>query len=322
MRRFALAILCLPLLAVSAAAYEPGTAGLLFLRLGVGERAAGMGDAYTALAADATALYWNPAGLAAMQGSQLHLMHNEWMQSVRQEFVGLAHHLPERAGLLPAGTYGIGLTNLNMDEMELREDSPASEPLGHFSAFDFALQMGYGRSVGAVDAGFSVKWIYSRLYESNAKGFLLDLGLRHVTRIPGLVVGAAFQHLGPAFKYDVEEFDAPRTLKLGAGYTLPVVFGGSDLSLAYDLLLLSDSDTGGGDPLGESKALSGRHHFGLELDYQGLAALRAGYKAGYDSQGASFGAGLRWRSFVFDYAFLAVSNDLGNAHRFGVTLDL
>jgi hypothetical protein len=308
--------LLLLLAALPAAAYEPGTSGLLFLRLGVGERAAGMGEAYTALAADATALYWNPAGLAAAPRTQLHLMHNEWIASVRQEFVGLAH--PTRMG-----TFAVGLTGLSMDELELREEVPSSEPLGHFSAFDIAVHGGFGRQLlPGVQAGIGLKWIYSRLYEESAKGFLVDIGLRHEAKIPGLTLGAALLHFGPKFKYVSEEFDAPRTVKLGAAWLAPAHPAGGDLRLAYDLLLLSDSDTTTDADLGVSKTLNVRHHMGAEFDYQGLAALRLGYKAGYDSQGFSVGAGLHWQQVTFDYAFLAVTNDLGSAHRLGLTLDL
>ena len=170
--------LLIALSTVSVHAYEPGTAGLLFLRLGVGERAAGMGEAYTALAQDATALYWNPAGLARLGTTQIHLMHNEWLQSLRQEFAGVGHPTPY-------GTFALGVTALSMDDMELREEVPTADPLGHFSAFDIAVHLGYGRSLPYdVDAGVAVKWIYSRLYEESAKGFLFDLGLRHEATIP------------------------------------------------------------------------------------------------------------------------------------------
>jgi hypothetical protein len=309
--------LALALIAPAASAYEPGTSGLLFLRLGVGERAAGMGEAYTAVARDATALYWNPAGLGGLEGTQLHLMHNEWLQSLRQEFVGVAH-------ATDLGTFALGFTALSQDDLELREELPSAEPLGHFSAFDLAFHAGYGRAlVHDVQAGLAVKFVYSRLYEDNAKGLLVDAGLRHDTRIPGLSIAAALQHFGGKFKYVADEFDAPRTVRLGAAYRPPRELGpGGSLLLAYDLLLLSDGDVSSDDTVGESTSLSARHHFGVEYDYRGQAALRAGYKVGYDSQGLSFGAGLRWRQFVFDYAFLAVDNDLGNAHRFGITLDL
>lgn len=309
-------LLLLALLAPSAVAYEPGTSGLLFLRLGVSERAAGMGEAYTALAADATALYWNPAGLAVVPGTQVHLMHNEWISSVRQEFVGVAHPTD-------LGTFAVGVTGLGMDEMERREELPSSEPLGHFSAFDIAVHGGFGRRVmERLDAGIAVKWIYSRIDEESAAGLLVDLGIRHEAVIPGLTLAASLLHFGPKFSYVSEEFDAPRTIKLGGAWLAPFSPRDSELTLAYDLLLLSDSDTQTDSDLGESKSLNARHHLGVEFDYKRLAALRLGYKGGYDSQSLTFGAGLRWNQIQFDYAFLPVDNDLGNSHRLGITLDL
>ena len=311
-----ISVLLVAMLAPVAAAYEPGTSGLLFLRLGVSERAAGMGEAYTALATDATALYWNPAGLASLERTQVHLMHNEWISSVRQEFVGLAHPTP-------LGTFAVGVTGLTMDDMERREELPSSEPLGHFSAFDIAVHGGFGRQIlEGLDAGIAIKWVYSRLDEENAKGFLVDLGIRHEAVIPGLTMAASLLHFGSKFSYVAEEFDAPRTIKLGAAWRAPFTPEDSDLHLAYDLLLLSDSDTESDADLGASKALNARHHLGAEYDFRRLAALRLGYKLGYDSQSFSFGAGLRWHQFQFDYAFLPVDNDLGNSHRLGITLDL
>jgi len=43
-----------------------GTTAAPFLSIEVGSRAIGMGGAFVALANDASALYWNPAGLARM----------------------------------------------------------------------------------------------------------------------------------------------------------------------------------------------------------------------------------------------------------------
>lgn len=315
LRRIILLSALLAMFAVPALAYEAGTAGLLFLRLGVGERAAGMGEAYTAVAGDATAIYWNPAGLASLDHTQLHLMHNEWMQSVRVEFAGLAHPTP-------AGTFSVGLTALNMDEIELREDLPSSEPLGHFSPFDLAFHLGWGRSLpGRVQAGMAVKWVYSRLYEESASGWLMDLGLRHDSAIPGLAMAVALQHFGPSFQYLSESFDAPRTIRFGLAWEKPNLPGDSGLTLAWDLLLLSDGDVSSSDEIGQAKALNARNHFGIEYDWKGLAALRAGYKAGYDSQGLTCGAGTSLGAYDLDYAFHAVSNGLGSAHRFGLSLN-
>jgi len=313
--RCALLILLIAALAPPSFAFEAGTQGLLFLRLGVSERAAGMGEAFTALADDASALYWNPAGLAAAQGTNLSLSHNEYMFSLRQEFAGVAHPTS-------MGTFAFGVTALTMDEMELREEVPTSDPLGHFSAFDVAFHAAWGREFfGSVQAGLGLKWVYSRIYEDNARGLLFDFGLRHETRIPGLTVAAAALNLGQQFEYRSEAFDAPLTLKMGAALRTPFRPADGDLNLAYDLLLVGDGDVTSDDSLGEARSISARHHIGAEWQVLGMAALRAGYKLGYDSQNFTAGAGIRLGAYRFDYAFLNVDNDLGNSHRLGMGID-
>ena len=271
-----------------------------------------MGEAYTALADDATATYWNPAGLAHAERTGMHLMHNEWMLSLRQEYIGIVHPTG-------AGVFGLAVTALTMDELERREEVPTSEPLGHFSAFDMAFHLAYARHVvEGLDLGLGAKWVYSRLDQDSASGLLLDAGLAYETRIPGLRLGAAALNLGPQFQYQDESFDAPLTLKLGAALLAPLHPAESDFTLAYDLLLVGDGDIESDDSLGEASAMSARHHLGVEWDWRGQAALRLGYKAGYDSQGLTAGAGIAWRGYRFDYAYLDVGNDLGSAHRFGV----
>ena len=48
-----------------------------FLKLGVGARALGMGGAFAGLADDASAAYWNPAGLAYLKTNQFMPTHSE-----------------------------------------------------------------------------------------------------------------------------------------------------------------------------------------------------------------------------------------------------
>ena len=72
-------LLLLPLSAEGAEIFEKvGTLGGQSLKIGVGARAAAMGEAYVALSDDATAVYWNPAGIARMSGQSISLNHTSW----------------------------------------------------------------------------------------------------------------------------------------------------------------------------------------------------------------------------------------------------
>ena len=65
-----------------------------------------------------------------------------------------------------------------------------------------------------------------------------------------------------------------------------------------------------------------KQHIGAEYNYLKRLFVRAGYKAGYDSQGPTFGLGATYRKFTLDYAVLIVANDLGDSHRIGFVLDI
>src|SRR5206468_1572613 len=78
-----LLILALPGTALAA----PGETGFAFLKLGVGARPMALGRAYVALADDPTAIYWNPAGLAAISGTHVTAVTNEWIQALRHDLL-------------------------------------------------------------------------------------------------------------------------------------------------------------------------------------------------------------------------------------------
>ena len=58
---------------------RPSEAGVIFLGIGPGARPTGMGDSFVAIADDATATYWNPAGLGFQTGKEATLMHVNWL---------------------------------------------------------------------------------------------------------------------------------------------------------------------------------------------------------------------------------------------------
>lgn len=293
------ALVALSMLPAAALAGEPGTAGFLSLRLGAGARSAGMGDAQVSLAQDATAAYWNPAGLASVERTSFTLMHDEWLSSVRMETASLAHNTQ-------FGTFGLHFSGMYLDEIE-RYETASAEPTGHFNVFEIAFAGAYGRRLHADwDVGLAVKGLYSELDAVSASGWAVDVGTRYRTRIPGLTFAAVAQNLGPRMSFISEEFPLPATGRVGADYRREVPEG--QAAVAFDLVFPSDGDA--------------RQHAGVEYVYRDLAALRLGYKASYDSQGLTFGVGLRRSGYRFDYAYADIRNDLGTGHKVSFSIDL
>jgi hypothetical protein len=281
----------------TARAGDPGSAGALFLRVGFGARASAMGEGYAAVAEDATSVYWNPAAMAAVLGTQVTLAHNEYFASLRLEQAAVTHETTW-------GTLGFMFTGLYMDDMDRYDSTPSAQPLGTFSAYDIAGSIAYARYVTpSLAAGVAFKPIYERIDELSASGFAFDLGLYHVARVRGLKLAAVAGNMGPPMKFDEEEFALPRYVKVGGSYEREITALEGRILLTLDGVFPNDGDV--------------REHLGAEYAYRRLLALRAGYKANYDAQGATFGAGVWWREVALDYAYLP-SEKLGDNHRFGL----
>ena len=95
MRRLAGAALIAALAAGPARADTKGTSAAQLLKLGAGARATALGEAYTAAADDASAIYWNPAALTRIDGQSLNLMHAELLGGISYEFLGYGQNLGE-----------------------------------------------------------------------------------------------------------------------------------------------------------------------------------------------------------------------------------
>lgn len=283
----------------------PGSSGALFLRFGLGARASGMGEAFTAVAKDATSIAWNPGAMAAVLGTNLTFMHNEYFQSIRLEQAALTHETD-------LGTFGLAFTGLYMDEMDRFDNVPSAVPLGTFSAYDVSFTVGYARYIlPNLAVGISAKGIFENIDDATARGVAFDAGIYHVSEIPGVKFAAMIANVGSPinFKDDFftgEEFSLPRLGRIGASWERSYPSIRSTVLAALDIVFPNDGDA--------------RQHIGVEYGYRRRMFLRGGFKGGYDSQGATFGIGVKYQKIVFDYAVQFISNDLGDSHRFGFSL--
>jgi hypothetical protein len=304
-----------------------------FLKLGVGARALGMGGAFASVADDASAIYWNPAGLTFLRQGQAMGMHAEHFGGeIGHDFLTVAYPL-RGAGRADEGIVAIGWDRVAVDDIEVTLDGlldygqdgvPGTGDLGENDGdytlgetFDYskfrmesnanqAFFFSYAQDLGdRFSIGGSVKLLRMDLVGTNATGVGADLGLLWRAS-HSLTLAAVAQDLTTTrISWDTghRETMAP-SFVIGSYYARPLG-GYGVVSVAADLLFVNDgrddaSQLGGGADL----------HAGLEYWYNRQLALRVGTDAGHFTAGT----GVRWRKFGVDYAFLS-HDDLDNAHR-------
>ncbi len=299
-RTLALVLIIIAALCADAVAGEPGTSGFLFLRLGNGARASGMGDAFTAVSDDATSIYWNPAGMANVEGVELNVTHSEWLMDIRFEQVSV---VDEMFG----GAVGLSFTGLYYGEMDRYGTSPSLTPDGTFAPYDLAFSAGYAMDViPNIAVGGAVKVIYEKIDFESATSWAVDFGISHLSMIEGLTLAASILNLGPQAQFVEEKFYPPLQLRGGAAYTYNSRRLRGSLVLALEAVFPNDSDM--------------KIHFGTEYTYRRYLSVRFGYKANYDVQGATLGVGVYYKNLRFDYAFMPIDYDLGDSHRFSINV--
>ena len=170
-RTRALSLLSL-LLAISLSAQtENASTGLAFLKLGVGGRAIGMGEAYSALSDDASGVYYNPAGISFGTDDEVTLMHKQWVFGTTSEFLGSTVHSQNFA-------FGFGLNSTNVDGIEIRQQPGPSE--GTFGVHDLAVSATVSwRLDSSLSIGATGKFLYEKIYVDESDGEAFDFGARY-----------------------------------------------------------------------------------------------------------------------------------------------
>jgi hypothetical protein len=300
-----------------------GTSGAGFLKLGPDARAAGMGEAFLAVSEEASAVSYNPAGLAALDALSLQFSQTFFLANINYQFIGYAQPLsavfqePLVSGeRLPAktlppdwGVLGLGLLYLNAGSIPRIDNTGAGG--GSFTPQDLAFSASYARSLGAFDLGATLKYLSLHIDDS-ATAVAGDLGLRYRTAWQDhpWVFAAAVKNVGQNVKFLNQQDPLPLSFSLGTS------FRASDaLLLAADGILPNDNN-----PYFAAGAE-------LKQDFrQGFTTfLRIGYQSLDSSSGLggfagfSAGAGVTFSHVRIDYAWVPFGI-LGNTHRFGLSL--
>jgi len=311
---------------------KTGTTVAAFLEIGAGARAQAMGGAFTAVANDATAMYWNPAGISRLGRLEANFTYANWFLDTQYAYTGLVAPIGNSMAV------GLNVTHFGFGEQVVRTiDRP--EGTGEvYDANDLALALAFGMNLtDRFSFGVNAKYIHQSIWHESASGFALDMGALYDTPLNGLKLGFAIQNFGTDMKlagrdirraydpdptnygndainvlYEMDSFSLPLKFSFGAAYQI-------NLSARHSLLLATDLL----HPGNNTESIN----VGMEYSAYRILELRAGYEAFQEKDsisGLSLGAGIKYNiqrsmMFCFDYGWVDWGI-LSSVHRFSVGL--
>jgi hypothetical protein len=295
-----------------------GTTAATFLEIGIGP-SNGMGGAFVSIANDATALYWNVAGIANFEENEVSISHINWIAGTNLDFAGLAIPLGD------LGTIGASLTSLTMGDEKVRTVDMPEGTGEYYSASDIAVGISYSRSLtDRFSIGITGKYIQETIWHMGSNAIAFDFGTLFKTDlIGGLTIGASLSNFGTKMKLsgiDTRTYYSVDPSQLGTNSQIPYVI---DLD-SWDLPLLFriglSTNVVNNDNFRWTVAVDALHpndnyesmNVGSELAYDDFLFIRIGYQSLFlkDGEGGlTFGFGVTSKLLFsnnpirFDYAY-------------------
>jgi hypothetical protein len=285
-----------------------GTFDAQFLKIGVGARASAMGGAFVAVADDATALYWNCAGIARIDPdkSELSLNHASWPGDLQFEQIGYVFHVKK----IP-GAFGVHARALTMDPMVETTAYQPDPNVGTGKTFDagyMTVGVTYARSfTDKFSAGITGNFIHEGLADLSQQTYSFDLGTLYDVGTLGMKIGMAISNIGTQVKFIEREARIPAIFRVGSSVAI--------MNTPNQKLL-------GSFEFSHPPDNSERINVGAEYGFRNYVFIRGGYNINYDSEGLAGGVGFHFPVSIagqadLDYAYTDMM-DLGSSHRFSL----
>lgn len=294
-------------------------AGAQSLLIAPGARSDGMGRAYVAAANDANAIWWNPGAMAFAKGRDASFMYTQLVPDlatdVNYSYLAYVQHVEGWGGL------GAALGYLSYGKSTATDVD--GNPIGDFTSYEIAPAVAYGTEVmNNLGFGVSLKLVrvdlapaFVQLDGRAGRGTTFAADVGSLLKVPQWKAsfGATIDNLGPNIAYIDEDQSDPlgRNLRIGASYT-PLE------TEIHRVMLVADATRF----LLPNRTLAvDVWNAGAEYEFNHLIALRTGYIS--DPRGTitdvTFGLGLDYHGFRFDYASVPQSQYLDRVNRFSAS---
>lgn len=245
--------------------FAVATTPAAFYFIGSVARARALGNAFVAVADDASAVYWNPAGIAQLESPTLMMM--DRITTLDTNYANLTGVLPINDTI---GTLGLNVIFFSVDDIPIFDN--LGNPGGELTDKEGALILSYAYGIGDISLGVNFKGIYQRMDgEKNATGVGrtetwgagVDLAiLYHITE--NFRVGVTLHDKIKLRDVDDEDLytaTIPRSITSGLFYRIP-------LGKSHHWSLMADIE--------QRRKLPLRLHLGSELVLYRSLSLRAG----------------------------------------------
>ena len=270
-----------------------GNNGLKFLDIELDARAIGMAGAYASIAEGASAVFWNPAGVALGKGIHVFTHYNRWWADIMHGAFSLTYDL----GL--TGVIGVFVDGVYSGDME---ETTVEQPDGTGSLISY-----YGVAGGLTYArfltdrfafGISLKGL-REIYPSTLQvprcvttSLAIDVGGLYHTAFRDMKIGLALFNFGPDIKptgtYEDYSDGVADTLKEFKPYPVPTEFRGGISMTLYEMEGVKL--VGAFDVFHPSDNIE-RYSLGFETTLYNMVSLRAGYSFGRDDNILGFNGG-------------------------------
>jgi hypothetical protein len=287
-----------------------------FLKIGVGGRASAMGDAFVAVSNDASALYWNPAGIVQTHNDQVIFSHIEYLADIKHEFAGAVYHLDQNNAL------GVSLVSLHMDDMKVTTEFNPTGTGEYFTFGDLGLALTYSRKMtDQFSIGGTIRYVEENMDKVKMRGVMVDLGTYYWTGLGTSRFAVTVSNFGNNIKpsgtvtlsdgsnkSDWQSFSPPTIFRIGFAFE-PYMTEINRVTLSAQL----------NHPNDNSENVS----TGAEYAWREMFYVRGGYKFNLEGQSFSFGAGVKIpvsiADVTVDYSYSDFA-DLGSTQRFSIML--
>ncbi|MBN2031213.1 PorV/PorQ family protein [bacterium] len=298
--------------------------GMKFLDMDVVPRAMGMGGSYMMVGDDATALFYNPAGIAYTGNSvDVFASQTQWVANISYMAGGVLKNMGN------LGTFGVSIVYADygndIQGTRITSTEKGYEDTEMLDVGAYAVGVAYGRqltnkfSIGgqvhyaAQKLGNSVVSSGEAAKENKVSGLTFDFGTIFYPGFKSLRVGMSIRNYSANFEYEEEEFQAPLTFAIGAAMDVLDLMGEHENALLLSVDAIHPRD------------YTEQLNIGAEFLLMDMFAIRAGYKYNYDEEGLTLGAGLNYTlsglSVRIDYAYTPiVSFDTVNRFSIGIGL--